>query len=125
MTDTEEQFEKRVAAEVAAANEQRNAYGRELDEFRRLHLEHLAQCDQEAHNEAVMNMWSMIKVFRAQVAAVVALHTEFEGRCTECVEWCDCLDKDPTASLGDCPHGNEEWPCNTIAVLTEGGGNLD
>jgi hypothetical protein len=47
-----------------------------------------------------------------------AIHQEFEGRCSHCVEWCDCLDRDPDARVADCAHGNVDWPCPTIQALT-------
>src|SRR5262245_5944241 len=59
-------------------------------------------------------------VANAIVARVRTLHTEHEGRCTECVEWCDChghrgiLD-DPVEST----HGNVPWPCPTVVALDD------
>jgi hypothetical protein len=61
----------------------------------------------------------------AQVDRVRALHTALDGRCVECVEYCDCLDR--VTELGDdvevaasarmCNHGQEPWPCPTIAAV--------
>lgn len=39
--------------------------------------------------------------------AVVELHSTHEGRCTECVEWCECTD------ASTCEHGNVAEPCHT------------
>lgn len=50
---------------------------------------------------------------REAVKRVRELHQEFDGRCTACCEFCDCLDKDP------CTHGNLPWPCPTIQALGE------
>lgn len=47
-----------------------------------------------------------------------AIHQEFEGRCTHCVELCNCLDGNPDARVADCTHGNVGWPCTTIQALT-------
>lgn len=57
-----------------------------------------------------ITQWLELQKLKAQRDAVLALHTEFEGRCTECCEYCDCLDKDP------CTHGNVPWPCRTAAI---------
>lgn len=123
----------KVWEEANQANAQRDDYGRELVEFRRLHLEHLARCNQEAHRESLLNIWDMVKKAEAEsdlaemtlkLARIElrsarqteqqlrALHEEFEGRCTHCVEYCDC---DPKSD--DCTHGNVESPCRTIQIL--------
>lgn len=47
----------------------------------------------------------------APLRAVVELHAPFEGRCTECVEYCDC------AESATCEHGNAEEPCRTITAI--------
>lgn len=44
------------------------------------------------------------------VAAVARVHRQFEGRCVECVEWCECANRD------NCTHGNVPWPCLTAKV---------
>lgn len=56
---------------------------------------------------------------------VRAIHSEVDGRCVACGEWCDCLDR--VVELGDdvevaraarlCEHGNAPWPCSTIVAL--------
>lgn len=51
------------------------------------------------------------------VARVRSIHCEYEGRCTHCVEWCDCIDKSMDARVADCTHGNVEWPCATVRAL--------
>lgn len=51
-----------------------------------------------------------------QRTAVMEIHTEFGGRCTHCVERCNCLELDPEANINDCPHGNVAWPCPTAKV---------
>lgn len=51
-----------------------------------------------------------LRLLREQRDRVLALHVEHEGRCTHCVEWCDCPNEDV------CTHGNVEWPCPTAAV---------
>lgn len=50
---------------------------------------------------------------KAQRDQVLALHTEFDGRCTHCLEWCYCA---VDAVRGDCTHGNADWPCKTAAI---------
>lgn len=50
-------------------------------------------------------------------AALADLHHEHEGRCVHCVEWCDCLDRNPNATFADCTHGNVAWPCPTARLL--------
>lgn len=40
-----------------------------------------------------------------------ALHREDEGRCTVCIEYCECDD------LDECSHANVPWPCRTSALL--------
>jgi hypothetical protein len=49
--------------------------------------------------------------------AVVELHSTHEGRCTACIEWCDCHDTDPFMSVTNCPHGNVKEPCPTKIVI--------
>lgn len=49
--------------------------------------------------------------YREAIELVEGLHTEHEGRCTHCVEWCECEE------YRDCPHGNEPWPCPTMRIL--------
>jgi hypothetical protein len=78
--------------------------------------------------EALDKVIAELKRAQAVVEAVRALHTEFDGRCSECVEYCDCLDR--VKELGDdvevavsarmCPHGNKSWPCPTIEALDHG-----
>jgi hypothetical protein len=45
------------------------------------------------------------------VQAVLELHKPREGRCTECVEYCECPDEHV------CTHGNVAWPCSTIRAV--------
>jgi hypothetical protein len=63
--------------------------------------------------------------YQRLVGQVRALHTALDGRCVECVEYCDCLDRvidlggdvEVAASARMCNHGNEPWPCPTIAAV--------
>lgn len=44
-------------------------------------------------------------------------HDEHEGRCTECMEWCDC---DRYTTVEQCPcRGNTPWPCPEIRDLAD------
>jgi hypothetical protein len=61
--------------------------------------------------------WLADRMVMAVLREVLALHTEYEGRCTHCLERCDCLDDFDEARVADCPHGNAEWPCPTIAAV--------
>lgn len=61
--------------------------------------------------------WVAKRIVDVVVGKLLALHTEHEGRCTHCLERCDCLLADDLARVADCPHGNVEWPCATIAAL--------
>lgn len=49
---------------------------------------------------------------------VLEIHTEHEGRCTHCAEFCDCLDKVGYITY-DCRHGNVEWPCPTVLAVSD------
>lgn len=42
---------------------------------------------------------------------VAEIHQEHEGRCVECVEWCECENRD------QCEHGNVSWPCSTARAM--------
>lgn len=76
--------------------------------------------------QARVALLTEVRLLRAQRDAVLALHTEYEGHCAHCVKWCDCLDGNPQADINDCPHGNVEWPCPTVAVYaTDGEGRAD
>jgi hypothetical protein len=55
-----------------------------------------------------------INELKAQRDKVLALHTEYEGRCTACVEYCNG-DRDENV----CTAGNVPWPCPTAAVYAE------
>lgn len=61
--------------------------------------------------------WVANAVASRVLEPVLALHTEDEGRCTHCLEPCDCLADFDEARVADCPHGNAEWPCATIRAL--------
>lgn len=56
---------------------------------------------------------------RDQQDAILVLHEEYEGACTECVELCSCLDSDDDAKCADCTHGNVTWPCRTVQLFDE------
>lgn len=66
----------------------------------------------------------------ADIARVRALHEDHEGRCTLCLEPCDCFGQavaddaeDDLEELGlrwsECPHGNAPYPCPTIAAFDQ------
>jgi hypothetical protein len=51
-----------------------------------------------------------------QVAAyrrILSRHEPYEGRCTHCMEWCNCSDSSPE----ECPHGNLPSPCPDLLDL--------
>jgi hypothetical protein len=61
---------------------------------------------------------------RLAVLAALETHNPHDGRCTECVEWCDCLDGVETSDVIDaglaaqqCPHGNVPEPCGTVRAI--------
>lgn len=62
--------------------------------------------------QAVREQRGRIEELEEQRDKVLALHTESDGRCTHCVEWCDCPDENV------CTHGNVEWPCPTAAIFS-------
>ena len=48
---------------------------------------------------------------------VLERHDDHEGRCTECMEWCDC---DRQTWVQDCPcRGNTPHPCPEIRDLAD------
>lgn len=57
--------------------------------------------------EQVVRLQSELTTMRAALAAI---HQRREGCCTECVEWCNCPDKNV------CTHGNVPWPCRTAVA---------
>ena len=73
------------------------------------------------NSQAFMNIRirNRIDLLEAAIEKARALHEEHEGRCTHCVEWCDCLDENPNATFNDCTHGNVKWPCPTYLILSE------
>lgn len=94
-----------VARQLAAARADADQLRAELDTMtavaasNRRHVEYMAQ------------------ELERVVKAVRFVHAESDGRCVTCTEHCDCLDSDPNAKVGDCTHGNAEWPCTTIRTM--------
>ena len=70
-------------------------------------------------NQSLAPAWVADPIAQEILAPVLAVHTESDGRCTACLEPCHCLELDDMALIGDCPHGNAEWPCPTIRALEE------
>lgn len=66
--------------------------------------------DPEALAERAFQLALRVNQLERQRDEALKLHVEFEGRCTHCCEFCDCLDKDP------CTHGNLPWPCPTARI---------
>jgi hypothetical protein len=52
---------------------------------------------------------------RDRLAAIRLIHRPFDGRCVECVEWCECENRDV------CTHGKVVWPCVTAVAAGFGG----
>jgi hypothetical protein len=55
----------------------------------------------------------LIELRYARTAAA-EVHQQHEGRCAECVEWCECGERD---LLATCAHGNVLWSCRTAKAL--------
>lgn len=50
---------------------------------------------------------------RAAIAAELRRHREYEGRCVNCITWCDC-----DSDIVDRHQHNIPWPCPTYKALT-------
>lgn len=100
-------------AEIQVTDEMVEAFYRADVTFRRAELEwrglnglNLQALNEGAFRKGLVAVLAIVER-DSKMVAVAGLHQEFEGRCVECVEWCECQDRDA------CEHGNVRWPCPT------------
>lgn len=67
----------------------------------------LCSCSDHDFRPAMLALGREVERLRTTLAAVAAVHQQHEGRCVECLDFCDCPDRHT------CEHGNVEWPCAT------------
>lgn len=53
-----------------------------------------------------------VRHLRGQRDAARKLHWEYEGRCANCITWCDC-----DSDIVDRHQHNVPWPCSTAKAL--------
>jgi hypothetical protein len=76
------------------------------------HSDNSGRIDVDAIERLLGSLTAELRLLRDQRAAVLAIHHEFDGRCVECVEYCDC------DNAARCGHGNVEWPCRTATACS-------
>jgi hypothetical protein len=113
-----------VRAERNKAATDRDRLARELEHWRTVIVPELIEQRDRLGTDRDRLAYQVAQCQRV-VERVRALHTALDGRCVECVEYCDCLDR--VTELGDdvevaasarmCNHGQVPWPCPTIAAV--------